>query len=161
MTDSAFDPSAPASYTFWIQERLRAGDLDIVGHVNNNAIGVFLENGRVRMFMAAGENLYSAAAEGGSPETTWVVRRLEIDFMREIRFPGIAWTGTRVTGFGNTSCRVEQGIFVDGTCRVTAVATAVCFDPRARKSVPISDGLRANLIKACELPGDGPARFGG
>ena len=123
MTDAAFDPSTPASYAFWTQERLRAGDLDIVGHVNNNAIGVFLENGRVRMFMAAGENLYSAAAEGGSPETTWVVRRLEIDFVREIRFPGIAWTGTRVTRFGNTSCRVEQGIFVDGTCRVTAVAT--------------------------------------
>jgi acyl-CoA thioester hydrolase len=156
MTDAAFDPSTPASYVFWTQERLRAGDLDIVGHVNNNAIGVFLENGRVRMFMAAGENLYSAAAEGGSPETTWVVRRLEIDFVREIRFPGIAWTGTRVTRFGNTSCRVEQGVFVDGTCRVTAVATAVCFDPRARKSVPISEALRGQLMKACDLAGDGP-----
>lgn len=159
MTESDFDPSTPQSFTFWTQERLRAGDLDIVGHVNNNAIGVFLENGRVRMFMAAGENLYSAAAEGGSPETTWVVRRLEIDFVREIRFPGIAWTGTRVTRFGNTSCRVEQGIFVDGTCRVTAVATAVCFDPRGRKSVPISDSLRANLVAACELDGDGPVRI--
>ena len=156
MTDAAFDPSNPASFAFWTQERLRAGDLDIVGHVNNNAIGVFLENGRVRMFMAAGENLYSAAAEGGAPETTWVVRRLEIDFVREIRFPGIVWTGTRVTRFGNTSCRVEQGIFVDGSLRVTAVATAVCFDPRLRKAVPISEPLRENLLKACEQASDGP-----
>jgi len=158
MTDSDFDPSVPASYGFWTEERLRAGDLDIVGHVNNNAIGVFLENGRVRMFMEAGENLYSAAAEGGgSPETTWVVRRLEIDFVREIRFPGTAWTGTRVTRFGNTSCRVEQGIFVEGTCRVTAVATAVCFDPRARRSVPISESLRARLVAACDAVPGGPS----
>ena len=157
MTESAaFDERDAASYGYWIEEKIRFADLDPVGHVNNNAIGVFLENGRVRMFMAAGENLYSAAAEGGSPETTWVVRRLEVDFVREIRFPGIAWTGTRVTRFGNTSCRVEQGIFVDGTCRVTAVATAVCFDPRARKSVPISEALRGQLMKACDLAGDGP-----
>ncbi|MDF1793959.1 MAG: thioesterase family protein [Thalassobaculaceae bacterium] len=157
MSDTNFDPNIPGSFTFWTQERLRAGDLDIVGHVNNNAIGVFLENGRVRMFMAAGENLYSAAAAGGgAPETTWVVRRLEIDFVREIRFPGIVWTGTRVTRFGNTSCRVEQGVFVDGTCRVTAVATAVCFDPHARASVPISDTLREQLVRACGLDGDGP-----
>lgn len=156
MTETDFDPTRPESFAYWTQERLRAGDLDIVGHVNNNAIGVFLENGRVRMFMDAGENLYSAAAVGGSPETTWVVRRLEIDFVREIRFPGVAWTGTRVTRFGNTSCQVEQGIFVDGTCRVTAVATAVCFDPRARRSVPICDTLRADLLAACERAGDGP-----
>lgn len=157
MTDTAFDPSTPDSFAFWTQERLRAGDLDIVGHVNNNAIGVFLENGRVRMFMAAGENLYSAAAGGGAaPQTTWVVRRLEVDFVREIRFPGIVWTGSRVTRFGTTSCRVEQGIFVDGTCRVTAVATAVCFDPRGRKSVAISEPLRDNLLEACEQPSDGP-----
>jgi acyl-CoA thioester hydrolase len=153
MTLPDFDSSDPTCFGFWTEDRLRAGDLDIVGHVNNNAIGVFLENGRVRMFMAAGENLYSAAAEGGSPETTWVVRRLEIDFVREIRFPGTVWTGTRVTRFGNTSCRVEQGVFVDGSCRVTAVATAVCFDPRARTSVRIPDDLRTRLIAACDPAG--------
>ena len=145
MTDTDIDPADPAAYAFWTEERLRANDVDIVGHVNNNAIGVFLENGRVQMFMAAGENLYTAAAEGGSPETTWVVRRMEIDFVREIRFPGTVWTGTRVTRFGNTSCRVQQAIFVEGTCRATAVVTAVCFDPRARASASIPDALRARL----------------
>ena len=150
MTDIAFDPSDPENFAFWTEERLRAGDLDVVGHVNNNAIGVFLENGRVQMFMAAGENLYNAAApssgpETARPETTWVVRRLEIDFVREIHFPGTAWTGTHVTAFGNTSCTVRQGIFVDGTCRATATAIAVCFDPAARRATRIPDDLRERL----------------
>src|SRR3546814_7120223 len=42
-----FDPADPASYSFWTEERLRYADLDPLSHVNNNAIGVFLENGRV------------------------------------------------------------------------------------------------------------------
>ncbi len=145
MTEIPFDPSLTDGFAFWTEERLRAGDLDVVGHVNNNAIGVFLENGRVQMFMAAGENLYNAGASSSGPETTWVVRRLEVDFVREIHFPGTAWTGTRVTAFGNTSCTVQQGIFVDGACRATATAIAVCFDPSARRAVRIPDDLRSRL----------------
>src|SRR3546814_17149946 len=39
-----FDPADPASYSFWTEERLRHADLDTLSHVNNDAIGVFLEN---------------------------------------------------------------------------------------------------------------------
>ena len=101
-----FDPTDPASFAFWTEDRLRYADLDMLAHVNNNAIGVFLENGRVHLFRAAGEDV-----EGG---LSWVVRRLEIDFVREITFPGTVLTGTRVAALGNTSCTIRQGIFVDG-----------------------------------------------
>ncbi|NQW09250.1 MAG: acyl-CoA thioesterase [Alphaproteobacteria bacterium] len=143
-TTQDFDPSDPASFTFWTEERLRAADVDVVGHVNNNAIGVFLENGRVNLFMACGEILYDIATRAPG-STTWVVRRLEIDFLREMRFPGAVHTGTRIAAFGNTSCTVKQGVYVDGECRVTATAIAVCFDPEARRAVPISDTLRRAL----------------
>lgn len=139
-----FDASNPTSFTFWTEEHLRAADVDVVGHVNNNAIGVFLENGRVNLFMTCGEILYDTATRV-SGSTTWVVRRLEIDFIREIRFPGSVRTGTRIAAFGNTSCTVKQGIYVDGECRVTATAIAVCFDPENRRAVPISNELRQAL----------------
>ncbi|EDP63374.1 Predicted thioesterase [alpha proteobacterium BAL199] len=132
-----FDPTDPASFSFWTEERLRYGDLDMLAHVNNNAIGVFLENGRVHLFRASGEDI----AEGLS----WVVRRLEIDFVREIQFPGTVRTGTRVAALGNTSCTIRQGIFVDGECRVTSTAIGVCFDLVARKSVSIPDVVRTRL----------------
>lgn len=139
-----FDPTDAASFSFWTDERLRAADVDVVGHVNNNAIGVFLENGRVHLFMECGEILYDVATRSAG-STTWVVRRLEIDFVREIRFPGTVRTGTRIARFGTTSCTVKQGVYVDGECRVTATAIAVCFDPEARRAVPISDALRQAL----------------
>lgn len=134
-----FDPTDPASYALWTEERLRYADLDPLSHVNNNAVGEFLENGRVALFRASGGD--------GGPEgrVWWVVRRLEIDFAREILFPGTVRTGTRVAKLGTTSCTVRQGIFVDGECRVTSTTIGVCFDPAARKAVPIPDDIRAML----------------
>jgi len=137
-----FDPSDAASFTFWTEERLRFADLDMVGHVNNNAIGVFLENGRVHLFVDGGEEMDKVADGTGH---TWVVRRLEIDYVREIRFPGTVRVGTRVARIGNSSCTVRQGVFVDGVNCVTATTIAVCFDPAARGSTPIPDPVRARL----------------
>lgn len=139
-----FDPADPASYVFWTDESLRFADLDMVGHVNNNAIGVFLENGRVHMFHGGGENIGKGA--GGSGHT-WVVRRLEIDFTREILFPAKVRVGTRVAKFGNTSCTVIQGVFADDTCRATAMTIGVCFDPKARKATPIPDSVRERMAR--------------
>lgn len=138
-----FDPADPASYSFWTEEILRFADLDMVGHVNNNAIGVFIENGRVHMFHDGGESLDKTAEEG---RHTWVVRRLEIDFLAEIRFPAKIKVGTRVAKVGTTSCTVYQGVFVDGGCRVTAMTIGVCFDPQTRKSTPIPDAVRARML---------------
>src|SRR3546814_19570909 len=90
-----FDPADPASYSFWTEERLRYADLDPLSHVNNNAIGVFLENGRVYLFRASG-------GAGGDDSVWWVVRRLEVDFVREIHFPGRVRPGTRVAKTGPT-----------------------------------------------------------
>lgn len=133
-----FDPAAIASFAFWTEERLRYADLDPLSHVNNNAIGEFLENGRVGLFRASG-------GDGGDSNVWWVVRRLEIDFAREILFPGVVRTGTRVARLGNSSCTIRQGIFVDGECRVTSTTIGVCFDPVGRRAVPIPAGIRALL----------------
>lgn len=135
-----FDPADPASFSFWTEERLRYADLDPLSHVNNNAIGVFLENGRVHLFRASG-----GGDGGGDGSVWWVVRRLEIDFAREIRFPGVVRTGTRVAKLGTTSCTIRQGVFVEGECRVTSTTIGVCFDPVGRKAVPIPAGIRRLL----------------
>ena len=39
------------SYNKWTREVIRYADLDPVGHVNNNAYGLFIENARTVLFM--------------------------------------------------------------------------------------------------------------
>ena len=41
-----FDPRARASYRAWVQIPIRFSDQDLLGHVNNNAIGVYFEHAR-------------------------------------------------------------------------------------------------------------------
>ena len=149
MTDNAlemtdFDPSDPASFTFWTEERLRFNDLDTVGHVNNNAIGVFLENARVTLLFDGGGDLLNS---GDAVGQSWVIRKIDIDFIHEIRFPGVVQTGTRIARFGSSSCTVRQGIFVEGRCCVTATTIAVCFDATARTSMPIPESVRRRLAR--------------
>ena len=103
MTD--FDPSDPASFTFWTEERLRFNDLDTVGHVNNNAIGVFLENARVTLLFDGGGDLLNS---GDAVGQSWVIRKIDIDSIHEIRFPGVVQTGTRIARFGSSSCTVRR-----------------------------------------------------
>ncbi len=144
-------PTDRAFYKAFRTDILRFADLDTVGHVNNNAIGVFLENGRVTLFAEAGEDISANASYGKT--FSWVVRRLEIDFIHEIRFPGTVEIGTTVTRFGNSSCDVHQGIFVDGRCVVTSKTIAVCFDLANRTSTPIPDSVRAALREKAGAPG--------
>lgn len=136
------DLTDPAGYTFWTREILRFNDLDTVGHVNNNAYGVFFENGRVIAFRRA---LAMVEAAGGTVPYDWAVRRTETDFLKEMHVPGEITVGTRFARFGNTSVTVEQAVFKDGACCATAMNVVVCFDPVARKSTPIPPEMREAL----------------
>ena len=93
-----FDPAAPASYQFWTRPVLRFGDLDTVGHVNNVASIAMIEDCRVRFYRAATEN---AGDDDPLPGGSWVARKLEVDFIAEILWPGADLAGgTAATRFG-------------------------------------------------------------
>lgn len=145
------DLTDPAGYSLWTREILRFNDLDTVGHVNNNAYGVFFENGRVKAFRRA---LAAVEAAGGSVPYDWAVRRTETDFLKEMHAPGEITVGTRFERFGNTSVRVEQAVFKDGECTCTAMNVVVCFDPVARKSTPIPPEMRDALIELSAQGGE-------
>jgi len=51
MSDDDFKADDRASYRRWTREVLRYSDLDPVGHVNNNAYGLFVENARTMLFI--------------------------------------------------------------------------------------------------------------
>ena len=136
----ALDPTNPGTFRLWREEVLRYGDMDTNGHVNNVAIAQFCEGGRVA-FERAGD------LQRDNPILGLSLAKVTIEFRHEAHFPGIVRIGTRIVGFGRSSCRLVQGLFQDGRCIAVSEAVSVCFDTRARKAVPYPEGFRERALR--------------
>lgn len=140
MTDtSATIPATdPAAYRFWAEERVRFADLDVQGHANNNAIGVYFETGRVGIMQALGR------FAGDTPWTV-VVARLVVDFRAQINFPADIRVGVRILRVGNTSVTMGLAVFDGDRCAATQEAVMVLVDKATGRPTPVPEGLRAGL----------------
>lgn len=142
MTTSTVAPRARSAlpprerFACWTREKLRNRDTDQFGHVNNAAIATFMEAGRMELF---------AGVEMGGANIL-VVRMLS-EFHRELFYPGEVDVGTAVSGIGNSSFSVEQGLFDAKGCVATGEATCVFFDSAARRPVRIPDTVREQLAR--------------
>lgn len=132
------DPTDPARYRHWAEEQVRFADLDPLGHVNNNAVGVYFESGRVAFYRAT-------RLHEGTPDRRPVVRRIVIEFLAELHFPAALRVGTRPVRIGRSSITFRQGLFTAGRCVATAETVSVMFDLAARRPVSLSDAQRAAL----------------
>jgi acyl-CoA thioester hydrolase len=142
MPDSGEPTLPPAterrSYSSWASDKLRLGDTDRQGHVNNAVFATFAETGRIE-FMR--DETLAAIRHG----TGFVVVRVEIDFRSELHWPGTVEIGTRLIGIGRTSWRVEHGMFVGERCVATAISVMVTIDSETRRPKPLPDALRTWL----------------
>lgn len=107
------------SYKKWSKEILRYSDLDPVGHVNNNAYGQLVENARTLLFDDA-QKIYGVNNKE-LQNKDWVIRKLEFDFLKELRYPGEVDVGIAITRFGNSSMIVHHGVFSKDYCAATAM----------------------------------------
>ena len=133
------------SYDKWTREIIRYGDLDPVGHVNNNAYGLFIENARTVLFMDV-ENEIKSELDSSS-KFDWVLRKLDIEFLREIHYPGEVDVGIAITRIGTSSMVVNHGVFTSGYCAATAVGISVYFDLETRSSTPIPEKIQQAMLK--------------
>jgi len=141
-----FDPADPASYPFWSSEQVRYSDQDPLGHVNNNAYGVYFETARLDFFLAAD------LRHGSMADAAGVVRRLDMEFLRELTWPSKLRIGTRLVGLGSSSFTYRQGLFVGEICHALAFTVSVAFDLKTRSKVVLTDSHRKGLRRA-GLPG--------
>jgi acyl-CoA thioester hydrolase len=121
-----------ADYPHRVADTIRFGDLDPQGHVNQAVFSTYFESGRVAMFRTPDLGI-------GVPGATFVLVRIEIDFMKELHWPGTIEIGTGVAEFGRSSFKAVQAIFRDGVCAATGRATLVCIDLKTRKARPLPD----------------------
>ena len=116
---------------------IRFGDLDPQGHVNNTVFATFFETGRVMLLR--GPNSLNP------PGATSVLARLDINFLREMHWPGEVTIGTATTRIGRSSYTFLQALFQDGQCTATGEATMVMIDAATRKARPLPEHVIARL----------------
>ncbi len=137
--DDALSPATErASYTIWTHDKLRYGDTDRQGHVNNAVYSTFFETGRVSF-------LHNEELQLKSPGCEFVLAHISIDFRAELFYPGQVDIGTRVTRIGRSSFTCGQAIFKGELCVATAESVVVQMDAKTRKSHALSQAMTAWL----------------
>ena len=72
--------------------------------------------------------------------------RLEIDYLREMHYPGTVEIGSAVTEIGRSSYVFSHALYRDGECTATGRITMVLIDRETRRARP----LPAELIEKLE-----------
>lgn len=119
-------------------DKLRYGDTDRQGHVNNAVFSTLLETGRVAILYDSGKPLSSA-------NCSFVIASLTLDFRSEINWPGRVEIGTRISAIGRSSITFEQALFQDGRCAATSNSVIVQINDATRRSQPLSEAAAAQL----------------
>lgn len=126
-------------YTNWCKEHVRYGDLDPVGHANNVSFAVYFETGRVNIIKMM-DGFYD------NNQDTAIVQ-LNIRYIKELKLGAQIDVGAKIGKIGNSSVEILSGLFSNGECVATAYGVVVMFHRIERKSIPIPDYLRQQLIK--------------
>lgn len=118
--------------------RLRFNDTDRLGHVNNAVFSVMLEQGRSELALEAGLPIESDGA-------ALVIVRLELEFLRELTWPGTVTVETEVARLGNRSFTLQQRLVSDSALCARAVTVLVVMDRAARRALPLDGPWRDSL----------------
>lgn len=121
----------------WSSEKIRFQDIDRLGHVNNVAITIYAESGRVEFLDAV---MPTALTAGNG--SLWVIARLDIQFRAQSHYPGKVDIGTRVLRIGNSSITLGQGLFVGKRCIATTESVVVMVDPDTERGMTLPDEER-------------------
>ena len=127
-----------ATYKFWTTEHIRFADLDVLGHVNNIAFTVYAESGRAAFLRETG--LWTPQGDRLN-----VLARIELDYRRELHYPGEVRVGLRVIKLGRSSYTMGIGIFDSDQCAATAQAVLVRIDRVSRKAIELNAEERSAL----------------
>ncbi|KAA3630744.1 MAG: acyl-CoA thioesterase [Bacteroidetes bacterium] len=121
-------------------DKIRYGDTDRQGHVNNAVFSTFLETGRVELLINADPPILS---EGAS----FVIASLKLNFIREMKWPGQVDIGTGILKLGNSSMTIYQRLFQNGECVADAETVIVQVDNTSGRGKPLSDTAKETLGK--------------
>jgi acyl-CoA thioester hydrolase len=121
-----------------VTENVRFADLDRQGHVNNAVYPTYFETGRVA-------RIYHPELGFQVDGCTTVLARIEIDFLKELHWPGTIEIGTAIAEIRRSSYVFSQAIFSEGDCAARARSTMVLIDRATRKARQLPPDLIERL----------------
>ena len=145
------DLSDRTIYPFWSREKIRFGDVDRQGHVNNLVVCEYIECSRVELR----ERCFPEFAQDRS--IAWLIAHFEVTFKAALHYPGEVDVGCCVLRIGTTSYVLGHAVFSGRTCIATARTTTVVGESATSQGRPIPDPLRHHfeaLRPIAPLPGD-------
>ena len=125
---------------FTRQVAVRFSDTDTMGHVNNAAYLVYLEDARIAFFRSLQTDEGEAFFGRGL-----IVGRVEIDYVRPVFFPDPVEVEVAVASIGRSSFRVSYVLRQRGQEVARAISVQVAYDYRTHHSRPLDDVERRAL----------------
>jgi acyl-CoA thioester hydrolase len=127
-----------AAFPFVTFDKVRYGDTDRQGHVNNAVFATFFETGRVEM-------LYQPSHEFLSKDCSFVVAKSTLDLLAEIHWPGQVDIGTGIVRIGNSSLVIAANLYQHGQLVATSETIVVQVSNITKTSTPISEEVKQKL----------------
>lgn len=119
-------------------DKIRYGDTDRQGHVNNAVFSTFFETGRAELLYNRNNIL---VPEGAS----FVIAAHQMNYLKEVTWPGKVDIGTGILKIGNSSITLFQKLFQHDQCVADAETVIVQVDDATGKSKPLSDEVKEVL----------------
>ena len=119
-----------SEFPFVHRERVRFRDCDAMGHVNNAVFSTYLEEARIGVLGGLG---------------AFILARVEIDFVSQLRAGEEVEIGSRCSRIGTKSFDLDHEIRTDGRVVARGKSVLVGYDYERETSVPIAEELRARL----------------
>lgn len=113
-------------------DKIRYGDTDRQGHVNNVVFSEFLETGRLEIVYNPNKPLYKAGCQ-------FVIVQNNLSLIKEIYWPGQVDIGTGITKIGSSSITFYQQLFQKGEVVASAETVIVQVDDITHMSNPLTE----------------------
>ena len=120
-------------------DKIRYGDTDRQGHVNNAVFSTLFETGRTSLLSHSDGNAWKDG------QYSYVIARIELDYRAELFWPGIVDIGSGIKSIGNSSMVLSQALYQGGKCAATAVTVMVQLDKQTNRPAPLTPEAREVL----------------
>ena len=129
---------------------IRFTDVDIQGHVNHTAIVEWIAHARVTLIDEKVIQYHHTLWENRKdqdPELDHVLVNLEVNFHKEVFYPGTIEVRGKVLNVGNKSVTTEFFVYSGDEVVAEAQCINVFFRTSDKKSVDIPDKLKDMMMK--------------
>lgn len=125
-------------YPWYTEVTLRFSDQDSQRHINNVSYAAYIEAGRI-------DFLHRALNQQDMTATSVILAHVEVDYLREMHYPGTLRVGTGIERIGNSSIATCHGIFMDDILYAVGRSVVVSLGEGSKPST-----LKPEVVESLE-----------